>query len=541
MKLPSVSVVLGTLVGLLCVVLAAPGSPRPRLRTTNLDITQDHEVTPSQPLPLDFRFADFDLHCHVEIPKGGELDLVFRKVEHWGEGHLPLFHTRFAALRMSSYQRGPGLLTRGQELFEPGVGGVLCEPGPPGVSLELRCRGRQVTALVNGQDLRGFETTDDFGNFAFVARGGTAVVHDLEIKSWPREAPSFHWWIGAGVGALLALLFVATGGSLAWSILALLVTSLGALVARWTVFAALLTAVDPEPVSVLFAGFCLAPVGLFLGLGWPGTRVRLALALVAGLPLGAALLELAARSEAPRLSVSEDPRLDLYFGPDSGTGILDAVTRRMTARFEIHTLEEGRYDVLLLGGRSLFDYEGSDRNDANVTAILPATLRAKLRLPAGKSVRCAAIPTNVANAFQQYLLLREFYTEYRPRVVVLGLTDFEAEVPLPLPPRAMEDFAARPRDAGFSVLLDAMAPATPPSRQSPEDLQATLRDVRALCKDLDARLVLVLDDSLPREFLGAAQSFAANERVPFVTGFSVYEGRFPIEVLTETVLGELIR
>ena len=103
----------GALAGGLAVLLADPQQPpRPRLHTTPWSISKEEgtAVTPQRSLELPMRYGDFDLDCRVVLPRGGELDLVFRKVEYWAPGggeQLEYFHSRFAVLRMSTHRDGP--------------------------------------------------------------------------------------------------------------------------------------------------------------------------------------------------------------------------------------------------------------------------------------------------------------------------------------------------------------------------------------------------------------------------------------------------
>ena len=113
-KLKLVVVLLGALAGGIAVGLATPDTLRPRLQETKWHLPHK-EFTESAPMETLNLFGDYDLKCRVELPDGGEVDLLFRRVEHWGEGAR--FPSRFGVLRMSTHTAGKALLSRDEALF----------------------------------------------------------------------------------------------------------------------------------------------------------------------------------------------------------------------------------------------------------------------------------------------------------------------------------------------------------------------------------------------------------------------------------------
>ena len=69
----------------------------------------------------------------------------------------------------------------------------------------------------------------------------------------------------------------------------------------------------------------------------------------------------------------------------------------------------------------------------------------------------------------------------------------------------------------------------------------TLDDLLALCKEQDSKLVLAVDQSLSKDFQRVALGFCGDHKIPFVTGFAINKGHYPVEALVEQVLSALIR
>jgi hypothetical protein len=547
MKIKPFAIVAGMVAGVLSVGLATKNPPRPKIYQKSWSITEADgtTITPERPLELPRRYADFDLHCSLELPPDADVDLLFRKVEHWGEGHLPPFHARFAAIRVSSRKDGPGLLTREQLLFGPDIGGIRVSPGLP-ASLELECRGnRVVRANVNGIDLPNIETTDDFGNLALVSRDGVAIVHDFEVTVWPVATDYTSWLVVGGAGAGLGLLLGVFGASVFAMTVSILVFGLGGLVATFFVTDHLLPAVTPSAAGIAWGAMCLLPAALLLGCKPLKVRVRLVVALLVGVIGGAAILEMSARSEGDRFAAFEDDRLDLVFGPQSGAAPFHALSRMLKCQYTAHMLTAARYDVLLLGGRQFFDFNEAGGGGKNIDAGLPVLLQAKLKMSRDKEITCAAIPTELPNSYQQYAIFANYYKDYRPRVVVFGLSEDENEAHsiLRAAPRELAKTSELPRVRSGFTLLDIYRRSAPPDSkpQTVGDLRATLEDMYSICSSTRSRLVLAIDKSLSKDFQKVALAFSAERKVPMVTGFAINDGHYPIEPLAEVVLRELIR
>ena len=455
----AVTALWGALVGIALAWFAHPGDPpRPRLHSQPWSIHNEEgtAVSPDRSLAVPIRFGDYDLNCVVELSPRAELDLVFRKVEHWGATDLPLFHTRFSVLRMSSevtdQPAAPEFLSRERALFSESSVGIQIGPGEPGASLSLECRGRVVRGNVNGIELPPMTVPDDFGNMTLVSRGGTALVREFHVTPWKPATAAPAWLPAAATGVVTALLLALCGATFGGAVIGLACGLLGALVGQAAGFAHLLPAVRVDPDAVYFAAVCCMPLAFAVGLPIARLAVRAVMvALIGGIGC-AACLEAVARVELDRYVEMQDDRLDLFFGPESGTAPCDALARMLRCEFESHTQVAERYDVLLLGGKQFFDYHEPGKVEKNVNARLPSLLRQRLGLGRSGRVRVAAVPTELGHVYQQFLLFKEYYKDYRPKVVVLGVTAEEAEALLHLPARRVLA-ASRVESRGGSALL----------------------------------------------------------------------------------------
>jgi hypothetical protein len=547
------ALVLGVVAALAVLIGAPDEPPRPRLLTvaTPINAPGGKAITPERCLELPPRYGDFDLRCVVELPADGELDLVFRKVEHWGprDVQLPLFHPRFAVLRMSTRAEGKGFLTREEALFGKPEGGVLMSPGEPGASLVLECRGRTARAEVNGMVFGPFETADEFGNVALLVRGGTAVVKDFVITPWPAVAPPRPSSRLALEVFLVCALVGGAGGLLGWFgtspwqlVGAVVIGLLAAWAASSTVFAELLPAVRHTDAALIATALSGLPAALMVAVCWPRRWLRIVATVVIGGLGMAAAVDFALRHEGRRLAPFEDERLDLVFGPESGTAPFDAMTRMLRCEFVAHTLlpPPQRYDVLLLGGKRFFDHHQPGSVENNVGARLPGMLQQRLGLGLDKRVEVAAVPTELSHVYQQFLLFTNYYHEYRPRVVVLGITAEEGESMHHLPARQVvadvEQRAPvalglfelwRRRSRGVAVL------------QTPDELALTLAELHTVCRRLESRLVLAVDAGVPAPYRAAVQKFATAQTVPLVAGFDLDAEVYPVAQLADA-LGRLL-
>lgn len=537
----------GALVGTVAVWSLAPGDPpRPLLHKQNWHINNEEgtPVRPERSLELPIRFADYDLNCVVELPPNAELDLVFRKVEHWGETNLPLFHARFAVLRMSSKPGDeaatPNFLTRDQVLFSDSSAAIPVAAGEPGASLALECRGRVVSGNVNGIELPPITLPDDFGNMAFVVRGGTALIREYHVTPWLQVHDGPPWLPAAATGFLVALLLVLFGATFGQAMLGLSCGLLGVGVGRLAGLDHLLPAVRVESASLFLAAVCCMPLALAVGLPIARLAIRVTVVFLLG-GLGCiACLEGVAQLERGRQVELEDDRLDLFFGPESGTAPFDALSRMLRCEFESHTQLTGRYDVLLLGGKQFFDCHQPGKMENNVGARLPAMLKARLGRGRKDRVEVAAVPTELSHVYQQYLLYRHFYKDYRPRVVVLGITGEEAESMLHLPARQVAA-AAVSRQDGSSALLSRLVRGSRGTAvlQSAKDLGKTLGELAETCRESDSLLVLAIDAGVPAQYVAVVKEFARLSGIPLVSGFDIENDIYPADKLADAIAGLL--
>jgi hypothetical protein len=443
-----------------------------------------------------FLVGDHDLWATVEVPAGGALDLVFRKVEPrivpTGDGGFEFtqFHGRFSVLRLSAVAEGEALLTREQALFGGVAGGVLVQPGAP-ISILLEARGRTVRANVGGRWLGPFEAADDHGNTALVVHGGpgaTALVHHWRIV--PRVPD---WRLPAAIwGALwaLAIAMVAGAGEPRRVLPAIAALLAGAVLAHACVFRHLSPSAAPAPDALVAGGLC----GLLPAIALLSKGRLLAVALASLLSL--VLLELVARHERDRLEPLADPRLAECFNRASGQGPFDALSRRLRGKLEVHRIDGPRPRLLLLGGAESVLEPGEDRE-----GYLSLQLQASL-LRRGRQAHVVVGGTKVAHARQQVELFTRFYRDWRPEEIVLVISGTD-EVDVPQ------------AGTGF-LLLDLLAGQT--SRPATgSDLEAAIARLAAVSRE-DGSRAGVATAELPREQEQAVETACRAHGVRFVPG-----------------------
>jgi hypothetical protein len=410
------------------------------------------EITPQRPLILPFAFADFDLSAEFELAEGAELDLVHRLVEPvMREDGLTPFHARFHVLRLSTREGAP-VRTREQALFEDDVavdrrGGVPVSPGLP-ATVTMNARGRQTEAVLAGRRLDPITTTDAHGQIAVLSRGGRAVMHRLEIFARPRPLtllPIGHAAIGGALlGWIAALRSKTRRGFASWLGLAWL--PLIAWVSTLVLWTRALP--DCEPSTLALVSSALAGAPLALG---SSSRRRL-LGLTFGALAAAAMILFAIHLERPRLTDAVDPRLDRFFGRDSGSAPFDALARRMYARDAVHGVEAVGERVVFLGGSALFE----SHPDRAFWIAPIASARAAQSSP-GRKFDAAVLPwTSTEGSVLQHIeCFERFYAAaMAPRAVVLIVPPWESEgTPLDEFARGVAAFVARSEARACQVIL----------------------------------------------------------------------------------------
>jgi hypothetical protein len=468
------------------------------------------ELGDARPVTIPHPFADFDLIADLEVPAGGALDLVLRLVEprRSAEGDMPLFHGRFAVLRLAADGRqGPAFLSREQALFDAaGNFGQAVAAGLP-ATVVVEARGRWLRANVAGVWHGPFEADDAHGAVMFVVRGGTGLVHGLRIDTVPRPLRllPISWCAILGALAGLAACGLARG-RLRRALPPLLLVPVVGWLAGAVLVPQLLPATEPGVAALVLAALAGVPGALGLAAA-RGPRSAL-LAAVLGLAGAFAAFEGFARLERPRIEAFEDPRLDAHFGAQSGTGPLDALTRRLHGRTAVHTVEADGQRVLCLGGGPLF--EGSPDRAEWVAPI--AAGRASQAL--GRRVECAVAPTLYGHVRQQLAMFERFYAEaFAPAVVVLAIPPWEGEASERAAAVAVLDGAgAAAAAAGPSALLELWARRRAPRVAAIADAAAMRRALDELARlsvEHGFRVVLVEPPALEAGLAAAVRAGAA--------------------------------
>lgn len=495
-------------------------------------------VTDAEILHLPQQFGDFDLDATVELPEGGELDVVFRMMEPRlrptadGSEQLVPFHARFSLLRLSAKQSGPPYRSREEALFaDELVGGVKVGAGRP-ASVKIEARGRRVRAFVAGRWMPWVETTDDRGSIALVARGGTALLSYLKIMPQRRATDRPPWLPSSLLAALAGLVLMLSGRSPLRIAVALGIgLPAGAFASRELVFAHLLPSIMPSALALSLGSLCAVPLAISLA----GPRRRWWL-IATGAVLLPLLLEGAARIERPRLAPLEDARLSLYLGPDSCAAPFNALARRLRSKTRVHTVDGPPSRVLFLGGAALF--EAQPDFASHVGLLTAAALQRKL----GRKVEGIVVTTPLANSLQQLLLFRRFYSDLAPRVVVFGVSSLESATGEPWRARALHDqLSTGPlpeRPLLLWQLLDPLAPGDQPVA-TPADLTRTLTELDQLCRDRGIALVLVTEPGTDPALVTVMQGFAASHGVPLVRDILDDTGAPRIEELVEVLAPRL--
>lgn len=488
------------------------------------------EITPGSPLEFGFPYGDFDLLADVEMSTDSELDLVFRRVEPLFDGQQ--FHGRFNVLRLSSAQRGPPYRTREEALFGAEEGGLNLLPGLP-ATIRIEARGTRARAYVAGTWLDWVETTDNHGSILLVARGGKSLLRKLDIQPLASGDRGLAWLLASVlVMAASSVLFV--GGATPRRLFSLLVIPLGAWVSSRLVVAQMLPMTAPDVGAILLLALWLLPAALAVA----GGKTRLALA---GVIVGLVALEMGCRRVATRLTLFEDPRLSQYFGDHSGGAPLDALVRRLVSVTNVDTLRPAERRIFFMGGkdqyeplfrRDMFPARG-EVDDRRILALLTSNF---LQQSLGEEVVGSVVPTLAAHAQQQLLLLRTFYLDFAPRVVVFAVTDVELEPGVVV--NTSEQMLGKGPALGL-VLAELLTPGGDDTASTPEDLRQTLEELAALCRDRSIALVFLAEADLSGVLLEVIRSVVNDSEADLCILKPWEEGKVRARQLGEAILPHL--
>ncbi|HEB53914.1 MAG TPA: hypothetical protein ENI87_11735 [bacterium] len=363
-------------------------------------------------------FGDFDLSMDIELGEDTDVDMLLRRVEpRYVDGVKREFAGRFSVLRLSTGHTDGGgergWRTREQALFGPRGGGVGLAPGY-GATVEVQARGRMLRATVAGKPQPWFEADDSYGSFTLIARGGTAVVHRLEI--YPRSRTTWWWsrWTWPAWGALAGAIVLAFARALARRG-HLLLAGLGMVL----VAAVLAREVDaqlafPDPAGLVALLAAATAAGIVLALDFGGLEALLGLLVTLWFGnVGLANLR------------SDDARVDAAFGPASGSQPAEALGQLVRGPAGLVDVDRDGPGAFLLGGQLVYDqtFSGGDPGDH-----LALQLELRLRGRFGRGAEVACLPTVDGFARQQWQLYERFYQGFQPEVIVLGIGPEEAAI-----------------------------------------------------------------------------------------------------------------
>jgi hypothetical protein len=466
------------------------------------------EVDDARFLSVPWLYGDCDLWAEVELSTGSELDLVVRQVEpRRRHGDMPLYHGRFAVLRLTTGVAGPAWRTREQALFDDAPGGQVLDPGRP-ASIAVEARGHRVRANVAGVWHDWLDTADAHGGFAFVGRGGRSLLRYLRIEPRAPEGrvPA---WLVAALACLLAGLVAARRGQSVRAAWAGLAVPIGAAAIGLGVLAHLLPDTEPTRGGVLLGALAGLPLALFCA------SARFAVALPLAAVAFALFAERAAHQEQPRLRPLEDPRLSAHFGYGSGSAPFDALARRLSGAHRVTTMRAAGRRVVFLGGGPVWEFQGEAR-EAGYLGLM-AAVQASRTL--AEPLDVAVVPTVYSHALQQSVLYERFYAAaFRPAAIVFAVPPWEGEASEELPPRdALRGPDALPHALG-SVLVRTLTMAWRARAPSSDavDLRRTLDSLAELGRRDGTPIVLVTTRDLAPALRAVVAAAAAAHGLPLV-------------------------
>ncbi len=477
-------------------------SPRPIFEEPfRLARDEDHplEISAAQPFSLaGYSYGDFDVYAEVELPEGGELDVVFRQVEPWmrEDKSMPMYHGRFSLFRLSAVDEGPFYRSRDQALFADDMqGGQVLAPGVV-ASVSIEARGRKLRANVAGVAHPWCETLDDRGGISMVVRGGTGLLRSFQLTPLPRAASMSWVWAGL-VSSLVAALGVMLGRRLLMVSSAMLLLPGIAWLGASFVLSLLLPEIRPAELTLIGMALAGLPISLLLILRPRALNFLLSLILLAGIWFAC----LSAEGEE-RLRSSEDARLTEHFGVNSGQGPMDALTRRLHSRTRVHRLANVVTRVFFLGGGDLF--EPWPRDQPDTPGYLSLQLEVELSRELGRELESVVVPGEGASGQQQLKLVRRFYLEeFQPEALVFAVTRTSVD--------PNQDFAE-----GLVDLLD---------------------DLDKVAEESQTKIVILGSELLPAEYTDLLRSTCAARGWPLVRGLL---GAEPSERLVSELQAQLI-
>ena len=513
---------------------AAVSPPDGRDFTLTRSADDPLKITPSRDEQLLAKhLGDFNLRTTVELGDGAELDLLFRKVEP-RDPRVAQFHGRFQLLRLSTTVEGEPYRNREDSLFGDLRGGVKIAAGVPATIL-LEGRGRHVRANVAGRWFPWVETVDSRGSLAFIAHDGIALVRYLKITALDSPWRFPGWLILAVISAMAALLSLRVGCSFVkTAVVFALSLPVGGMIGEACLFSYLLPESQPSMIAVLLASGCGLPLACVLS----SRRFRVTTCIGAAL-LGLVLLEVAARSERPRLI--EDPRFDAHFGSQSGPAAYDAFAGRVNGSVrEVHYASGVADRVMFLGGQVMFLPGGPDFR--NVERHLGFKVTTALEQALGRKVDGIVMPTVFSNTMQQLAVFRRFYLDFAPRVLVFGVSRYEHEAVEPQRARvafqrAMNPSIEPPLSTLWQLWARRLSGDQPAS--TPADLKETLIEVQALCRQHRITLVLATDSGVDAGLADVVEGFAREHEIPLETDVLTADGEVRADGLIK-VIGDLL-
>ncbi|MHC5064754.1 MAG: hypothetical protein ACYTG5_12365, partial [Planctomycetota bacterium] len=282
-------------------------------------------------------------------------------------------------------------------------------------SISIEARGRMLRANVAGVPHPWYETLDDRGGLSMVVRGGVALLRSFQLNPIPRETSGT--WLWSGLAAGIAAFLLALSGKSAFRVfIALAFMPLVAWSGSSLALELLLPEIRPAELTLLGLALAGLPLSVLLALRFGVINIVLALLLMGG------AWYLALQNEGrERLASSEDARLTEYFGPDSGLGPMDALTRRFHSESRVHRLAEEATRIFFLGGGDLF--EPWPRSEPRPAGYLTLQVELELSRDLGRKVESVVVPGELALGKQQLQLVERFYLEdYEPGALVFAVT-----------------------------------------------------------------------------------------------------------------------